>query len=105
MVAEDKPPELGGEERVVTILFSDIAGFTHLSESLPPADLVRALNTYFAAMTALVEEHGGFVDQFVCDAVVAVFVTPTHAARHADHAFRAPLHRDPEMKTVHLHPP
>lgn len=102
MVAEDKPPVLGGEERVVTILFSDIAGFTRLSESLPPAELVRGLNTYFAAMTSLVEEHGGFVDKFVGDAIVAVFGAPVDDGKHAEHAVRAALHMDRVMQTGSL---
>ncbi len=94
MIDEGKPPALGGEQRAVTVLFSDIAGFTKASEALSPAELVAALNEYFAAMTAIVEEHGGFVDKFVGDAVVAVFGAPLNDGKHAQHAVRAALHMD-----------
>ena len=98
MISDGKPPALGGEQREVTVLFSDIAGFTKASEKLSPAELVAALNAYFAAMTAIVEEHGGFVDKFVGDAVVAVFGAPVDDGKHAQHAVRAALHMDRVMR-------
>lgn len=85
-------PSLGGEEREVTVLFSDIAGFTGISETCSPPELVDALNTYFSAMTDIVESHGGFVDKYIGDAIVAVFGAPVEDKRHADHAIRAAMH-------------
>lgn len=78
--------EPGGVTRTVTILFSDIRGFTHLSEKMAPADLVTHLNEYLARMTAIVFEHHGAVDKFVGDAVMAVFGAP---ASSPDDARRA----------------
>lgn len=91
MVAGGRMPELGGEEREVTVLFSDIAGFTAISEASDPATLVQGLNTYFSTMTDIIEAHGGFVDKYIGDAIVAVFGAPVDDARHAEHAMRAAM--------------
>ncbi|MBM3510842.1 MAG: hypothetical protein FJX61_12005 [Alphaproteobacteria bacterium] len=58
-------PTLGGEEREVSILFSDIANYARLAEKLELAALVTALNEYFATVTGLIKAHGGFVDKFI----------------------------------------
>jgi adenylate cyclase len=86
--------ELGGETRQVTVLFSDIRGFTSLSESSEPQVVVQWLNEYLGLMTAAVGAHGGVVNKFVGDAVVAIFGAPQHQSDHADRAVRAAL----EMK-------
>jgi adenylate cyclase len=91
MVAGGRMPALGGEEREVTVLFSDIAGFTAISEACDPATLVQGLNTYFSTMTDIIEAHGGFVDKYIGDAIVAVFGAPLDAPRHAEHAMRAAM--------------
>ncbi len=96
MMARGEQPQLGGEARTVSILFSDIAGFTGISEKRSPAQLVADLNEYFGAMTAIVEEHGGFVDKFIGDAVVAVFGAPLNDPKHAENAVRAAM----EMRRV-----
>lgn len=91
MVAGGRMPELGGEEREVTVLFSDIAGFTAISEACDPAALVQGLNTYFSTMTDIIEAHGGFVDKYIGDAIVAVFGAPVQDARHAEQGMRAAM--------------
>ncbi|HJT11303.1 MAG TPA: adenylate/guanylate cyclase domain-containing protein [Dongiaceae bacterium] len=91
LTARDELPALGGEEREVTILFSDIAGYSGLSESLTPAALVGDLNRYFARMTEIVQRHGGFVDKFIGDGVLAVFGAPLAAGNHAEAAVQAAL--------------
>ena len=91
LTARDELPALGGELREVTILFSDIAGYSGLSESLTPAALVADLNRYFARMTAIVQRHGGFVDKFIGDGVLAVFGAPLAAGNHASAAVEAAL--------------
>lgn len=91
MVAGGRMPELGGEEREVTVLFSDIAGFTAISEACDPAALVQGLNTYFSTMTDIIEAHGGFVDKYIGDAIVAVFGAPVQDARHGEQALRAAM--------------
>lgn len=68
--------ELGGEERVVTMLFSDIRGFTALSETLEPAALIALLNSYMTEMCRAIDETGGVVDKFVGDEIMALYGAP-----------------------------
>jgi adenylate cyclase len=91
MMAAEKLPELGGETRRVTILMSDLAGFTTLSEPLPPRELVAIVNAYFTAMSDIIEEEGGFIQDYAGDAVLAIFGAPLEDADHALHATRAAL--------------
>ncbi len=100
MVAEGRVPTLGGEPRELTIWFSDIANFTSLSERMPPAQLVQFLNSYLSEMTDLLDRHGGFVDKYIGDAILAVFGAPVDDPDHALHAVEAALackHRLHEM--------
>jgi adenylate cyclase len=83
LTARDELPALGGELRPVTILFSDIAGYSGLSETLTPAELVGDLNRYFGRMTEIVQRRGGFVDKFIGDGVLAVFGAPIAQGNHA----------------------
>jgi class 3 adenylate cyclase/CHASE2 domain-containing sensor protein len=91
MVVGNRRPTLGGEERTLTVWFSDIEGFTRLAEGLAPPQLVDLLNTYFAAVTDIVEAHGGFVDKYVGDGVVAVFGAPVDDPAHARRAVEAAI--------------
>jgi class 3 adenylate cyclase/CHASE2 domain-containing sensor protein len=91
MVAANKPPALGGESRNVTIFFSDLAGFSSISEALAPPDLVHFMNEYLSAMTDIIQEQGGFVDKYIGDAIVAVFGAPLDDPNHAEHAISAAL--------------
>ena len=75
-----------GEERQVTALFTDIEGFSTLSQKLPPQELVHLLDTYFAEVNALVARYGGMVDKVVGDAVHAFFNAPEDLAGHVDKA-------------------
>ncbi len=78
--------ELGGEEREVTVLFSDLRGFTALGEQRTPHELLALLNAYFTRMSAVVETHGGVVDKYIGDALMALYGAPL---AHADDAARA----------------
>ncbi len=91
MVDGQRLPELGGETRQLSVWFSDIEKFSGLSEGLAPADLVRFLNVYLSAMSDIVEEHGGFVDKYIGDAIVAVFGAPHEDPDHALNAVRSAL--------------
>lgn len=73
-----KALELGGEEREVTILFSDVRGFTSLCEGQSPKQILSLLNEYFSAITAVIEAQGGVVDKYIGDAVMALFGAPLH---------------------------
>lgn len=90
VVAEiKKHPEmlnLGGEKRFMTAFFSDIQGFTSISETLNPEELVTLLNEYFAAMTKILFKYKGTLDKFEGDAIMAFWNAP---ALQPDHAERA----------------
>jgi adenylate cyclase len=79
MLAHDDPLQtlaLAGKKVRVTIFYSDIRGFTSMSESMSPEEIYAALNEYFEEMCKLVFEHGGYVDKFIGDCVMAVFSAP-----------------------------
>ncbi len=82
---------LGGEERELTILFSDLAGFTPFAESLPPSELVEWLNEYLSEMTDIVLAHDGIIDKYEGDLIMAEFGAPLHDPEHALKACRAAL--------------
>jgi len=67
---------IGGEKRTVTIMFTDIRGFTSLSESMLPYDLIKMLNNYLEEMILIVQKHKGTILEFIGDAIVAVFGAP-----------------------------
>ena len=83
--------KLGGEKRVLTVLFSDIRGFTDLSERLDPQQVTRLLNQYFTPMTRVVIAHGGTLDKYMGDALMAFFGAPGTQPDHAARACRAAL--------------
>jgi adenylate cyclase len=91
MMESEHPPVLGGESRLITVYFSDVAGFSSFSEKMTPAQLVALMNEYLSAMTDIIEEHGGFVDKYIGDAIVAVFGAPLDDPDHAANAVRAAL--------------
>lgn len=86
LVAANTAPAVHGERRVLTLLFSDLAGFTAASERLPPEDVARALNAYFTRMTQAVHRHGGTLDKFIGDAVMAFWNAPLPDSAHAAQA-------------------
>jgi adenylate cyclase len=86
-----KKVTLGGEQREVTILFSDLRNFTSMSEALAPEEMLGILNHYFTRMAAIVEKHGGVVDKYVGDALMALFGAPIALPDDADRALRAAL--------------
>ena len=92
MLSSNKLPALGGEMRNVTVYFSDIADFSSIAEKIPPVELVTAMNEYLSAMTDVIEAHGGFVDKYFGDAIVAVFGAPLDDPHHGTNAVRAALH-------------
>lgn len=82
---------LTGKREMVTILFSDIRGFTAFCESKDPAEVVDVLNAYMATMCAIVVRHGGHVNKFIGDGILAVFSDEDAGAQPGDHARRAVL--------------
>lgn len=93
---------LGGEEREISILFSDIRGFTTVSEELTPPELVKLLNEYLSPMTRIVLEEKGTLDKFIGDAVMALFNAPLDVPEHATRACRAAVRMLEELENLNL---
>ncbi len=92
--------QLGGEAREVTVLMSDLVGYSTFGEALAPSELVTLLNRYLGAMQQAIDAEGGTVIEFVGDAIVAVFNAPSDQSDHADRAVRAALGMREAMQRV-----
>jgi adenylate cyclase len=86
-----------GRTREVTLLFSDIRGFTTLSETRPPEEVVAILNRYFTRQVDVVFRHGGSLDKFIGDALMAFWGAPLDDAEHAQHAVACALDMADEL--------
>jgi len=87
-------PSLTGQRREVSVLFSDLRGFTTLSETMAPEEVAQRLDEYFEVMTRIIFQHGGMVNDFIGDAVMAVFGAPLSDRDHALHAVQTALAMD-----------
>ena len=81
--------KLGGVNQTITILFADIRGFTRISEHAPPEKIVSLLNRYFSAMTDIIFAHGGTLDKYLGDGLMALFGAPTATPEDASNALNA----------------
>jgi adenylate cyclase len=81
----------GGERRPTTVMFSDIRGFTAMAESMGPDAIAQLLSEYFTEMVEVIFEHGGTLDKFIGDAVMALWGSPIAHADDADRAVRAAI--------------
>ena len=81
-----EPQKLGGKRETLTMLMSDIRGFTTLSQSLPPEELVKLLNRYLGEMTEIILRYDGIIDEFIGDAILAFFGMNEHEKDHASRA-------------------
>ncbi len=92
--------KLGGEKKVITIFFSDIRGFTPMSEVLSAEEVVHLLNEYFTAMTSIIFKYEGTLDKFMGDAIMAVYGAPIDMPDHAERAVLAALEMSEKMKQL-----
>jgi len=95
LVAEmSRDPEqfnMEGESRELTVLFSDVRGFTSISEGLPPKELTQLMNAYMTPMTQVIHKHRGTIDKYIGDAIMAFWGAPLRDDAHARHAVLAAL--------------
>jgi class 3 adenylate cyclase len=91
LLASPGLPSLGGDRQAVTIMFLDFCDFTALTLHLPPDEVVRMLNQYFALLTTSVLENGGYLDKIMGDGFMALFNVPMRQANHATKAVRCAL--------------
>ncbi len=85
----DDELRLGGERRVVTVLFSDLRGFTSYSEERTPEEVIEVLNRYLTVMSDVILDHGGTLIAYMGDGIMATFGAPTEQVDHADRALAA----------------
>jgi len=83
--------DVGGKRKQVTVLFTDIRGFTSLSEKMQPEEVVDFLNDYFESSTRIIQRRNGTIDKFIGDAVMAIFNAPLETPNHAEAAVLSAL--------------
>jgi len=91
MLASEALPKLGGERREISVLFTDVAGFTTLSETIEPEFLATICNDYFDGVCAAIFEQGGMVNEFIGRCGARIFGAPHEQPDHADRAVGAAL--------------
>ena len=92
--------QLGGVNQIVTVLFADIRGFTSLSEIIEPDEVVTMLNVYFSEMVEIIFQHGGTIDKFMGDGLMALFGAPYTSPKDAANAVRAGIEMQRRLNMI-----
>jgi adenylate cyclase len=92
LTAEGAEVKLGGERRRLTVMFSDVQGFTTIAEPMDPEELMHVTSAYFQALTDNLLDHHATIDKYIGDAVMALWNAPKRDLAHAMHGCRAALH-------------
>jgi len=100
LIEDPSKARLGGHRREMTVLFSDIRGFTTFSEAGKPEDVIKQLNEYFSRMVELLFQHQGTLDKFVGDMIMGLFNAPVLDPEHADHAVQMALAMLRELRVL-----
>ncbi|MBN2015356.1 adenylate/guanylate cyclase domain-containing protein [Candidatus Dojkabacteria bacterium] len=98
LVEHPQKLKLGGEKKKITVLFSDIQGYTTISEKLSPSQLLKMLNLYFDTLTNVLIEHNGTIDKYMGDAIMAFWNAPVEDKNHQINAIRAALGMKQKLK-------
>ena len=94
---------LAGESRELTVLFSDVRGFTTISEGLDPTQLTQLMNEYLTPMTHVIHQHRGTIDKYMGDAIMAFWGAPLHDPQHARHALLAGMEMLTKLEALQDH--
>ena len=100
ILESDDGMQMGGGKQTVTIMMTDIRGFSMLSQELDPQDCVKMLNNYFGVMTPLIQKYDGVIDEFLGDAILAIFGAPVPSEIHAQQAVACALEMQQAMAEV-----
>ncbi len=100
LIRDPSKTKLGGDRKEITVLFSDIRGFTSFSEKHEPEEVVSLLNEYLGAMTEIVFEYEGTLDKFVGDAIMALWGAPIGQPDHAERAVRCAVAMIAKLKQL-----
>lgn len=92
--------KLGGERKDATIFFSDVRGFTAMSEKMPPEEVVELLNEYMTSMVSVIRRHGGIVDKYIGDAIMAIWGVPIGREDDTYQAVKACLEMRKELAAL-----
>ena len=102
IMAHPERLKLGGERRVITLLFTDLKGFTNISEQLGPEQVAQLLNEHFSRATAIIKRHGGTVNRFIGDAIMAIWGAPLTDEKHALKACLAAREMQLDMQALRI---
>ncbi len=100
IINNPKKLSLGGERRVMTVLFADIAGFTSISERIPPDELSHMLNEYLTRASRIIFKYNGVIDKFIGDAVMAFWNAPINDKNHALNSCKAAVELEEECEII-----
>ncbi|MDH3592466.1 MAG: adenylate/guanylate cyclase domain-containing protein, partial [Planctomycetota bacterium] len=100
LLADPQRITLGGRRKELTVLFSDMAGFTTLTADMEPEEIQQMLNTYFEAMVDIVFEHGGVVDKIIGDGLMVFFGDPEEQPDHAQRAVNSAIAMQHRMEAI-----
>ena len=100
MAEDPEKYSMAGKKETLTVLFSDVVGFTSISERLSPQDLAAFINEYLTAMSQIIREEGGTLDKYIGDAIMAFWGAPVPAADHATRGVVAALRMQQELQRL-----
>src|SRR4029077_1166398 len=103
MVSTGRQVQLGGEERVLSVMFSDIRDFTKIAEKLNPQELTHLINSTLTPLTAAIYDHRGMLDKYIGDCIMAIWSAPLQDEEHARHALQAALAMRQSLTQVNGH--
>ena len=100
LAAHPEQLKLGGEIRELTLMFTDIRGFTKLSEGLNPEELTRVINSFLTPMTRVIQKHHGTIDKYIGDCIMAFWNAPIEVPSHGKSAIRAAFEMREELAAL-----